>query len=76
MLTALCQEILLGGRVAQSDPRVMISGMKNTPLRIAVLCILVLQPLWAFSAKGKAKGAKAAARSEASGKKGKSKGGK
>ena len=36
----------------------MISGMKTTTLRIAVLCVLLLQPLFAFSAKEKTKGAK------------------
>lgn len=45
----------------------MISGMRITTLRIAVLCILILQPLWAFSAKDRAKGAKAGSSAEEEG---------
>ena len=45
----------------------MISGMKNTTLRIAVLCVLLLQPLWAFSAKDKVKGIKADSAAEEEG---------
>jgi len=50
--------------VAVINTRVMIFGMKNTTLRIAVLCLLLLQPLWAFSAKDKVKGNKAGSASE------------
>jgi photosystem II stability/assembly factor-like uncharacterized protein len=51
----------------QSHRRAIISGMKNTTLRIAVLCVLFLQPLWAFSAKDKAKGDKAGSAAEEEG---------
>ena len=50
--------------MAVINTRVMIFGMKNTTLRIAVLCLLLLQPLWAFSAKDKVKGNKAGSASE------------
>ncbi len=45
----------------------MISGMNTTTLRIAVLFVLVLQPLWAFSAKAKVKGDKAGSAAEEKG---------
>ena len=67
MLTALCQETVWLPRATPGPARVMISGMKNTALRLAVLCVLLLFPLSAFSAKDKAKGENADSAAEEGG---------